>query len=49
MPGFDLSSAPGDISHAAPLLGGDNEQVFIDFLGLSEKDYDACKAREALS
>jgi crotonobetainyl-CoA:carnitine CoA-transferase CaiB-like acyl-CoA transferase len=36
MPAFDLSLTPGDISHAAPLLGGDNDIVFREFLGLTE-------------
>jgi len=33
MPAFDLSSTPGDISHAAPLLGADNDVVLGEFLG----------------
>ena len=32
MPAFDLSATPGDICHAAPLLGGDNDKVFGEFL-----------------
>ena len=32
MPAFDLSATPGDICHAAPLLGGDNAKVFGEFL-----------------
>jgi hypothetical protein len=36
MPAFDLSLTPGDIRHAAPLLGGDNDIVFREFLGLTE-------------
>jgi crotonobetainyl-CoA:carnitine CoA-transferase CaiB-like acyl-CoA transferase len=32
MPAFDLSSTPGDISHAAPLLGSDNDVVFREIL-----------------
>ena len=31
-PGFDLSRTPGDITKAAPLLGGDNEFVFENML-----------------
>ncbi len=49
MPGFDLSATPGDIRHAAPILGGDNEVVFKDFLGLSEDEFDAYAAREAFN
>ncbi|MDH3581133.1 MAG: CoA transferase, partial [Hyphomicrobiales bacterium] len=49
MPGFDLSSTPADISHAAPLLGGDNDVVFKDFLGLGEDEFDAYAAKEAFN
>ena len=49
MPGFDLSSTPGDIAHAAPILGGDNDVVFKDFLGLSEAEFDAYAAKEAFN
>ncbi len=45
--GFDLSETPGNVSHAAPLLGGDNELVFKEFLGLSDSEYETFKAREA--
>ena len=49
MPGFDLSSTPGDITHAAPILGGDNDVVFKDFLGLSEDEFDTYAAKEAFN
>jgi benzylsuccinate CoA-transferase BbsF subunit len=49
MPGFDLSSAPGDIRHAAPLLGGDNETVFGEFLGLRKSELDAFAAEGAFN
>ena len=49
MPGFDLSSTPGDITHAAPVLGGDNDVVFKDFLGLSQAEFDAYAAKEAFN
>jgi crotonobetainyl-CoA:carnitine CoA-transferase CaiB-like acyl-CoA transferase len=49
MPGFDLSSTPGDITHAAPILGGDNDVVFKNFLGLSEDEFDTYAAKEAFS
>ena len=49
MPGFDLSSTPGDIAHAAPILGGDNDVVFKDFLGLSEDEFDTYAAKEAFN
>ena len=49
MPGFDLSSTPGDITHAAPILGGDNDVVFKDFLGMSEDEFDTYAAKEAFN
>jgi len=49
MPGFDLSLTPGDISQAAPLLGGDNDVVFKDFLGFSEDEFEAYAAKEAFN
>lgn len=49
MPGFDLSATPGDITHAAPLLGGDNDTVFKNFLGLSDDEFDAYAGEEAFN
>lgn len=49
MPGFDLASTPGDISHAAPLLGGDNETVFRKFLGLDREEFESYAAEEAFN
>jgi crotonobetainyl-CoA:carnitine CoA-transferase CaiB-like acyl-CoA transferase len=49
MPGFDLSATPGDVAHVAPILGGDNDVVFKDFLGLSEAEFDAYAAKEAFN
>ncbi|MDP6688247.1 MAG: CoA transferase, partial [Alphaproteobacteria bacterium] len=40
-PGFDLSLTPGEITGAAPLLGGDNDHVFRDLLGLGDDEYEA--------
>lgn len=39
MPAFDLSETPGDITSAAPTLGADNEKVFRELVGLTEKEY----------
>jgi crotonobetainyl-CoA:carnitine CoA-transferase CaiB-like acyl-CoA transferase len=39
-PGFDLLDTPGDVMSAAPLLGGDNEHVYRDCLGLTEAELD---------
>lgn len=36
---FDLSDTPGDVMAAAPLIGADNELVFQEFLGMTEKQY----------
>jgi crotonobetainyl-CoA:carnitine CoA-transferase CaiB-like acyl-CoA transferase len=49
MPGFDLSATPGDVTHAAPCLGGDNDTVFKHFLGLSEEEFNAYAGKNALS
>jgi benzylsuccinate CoA-transferase BbsF subunit len=40
-PGFDLEEAPGDIVGPAPCLGGDNEFVFRELVGISEADMEA--------
>ncbi len=47
--GFDLSKTPGEVFHAAPLLGADNEFVFKELLGLTEHEYEAFKARAAFN
>jgi len=47
-PAFDLSDTPGDITAAGPVLGADNERVFRDFLGLSEDEFNAVRAKGAL-
>jgi crotonobetainyl-CoA:carnitine CoA-transferase CaiB-like acyl-CoA transferase len=44
-PGFDLTETPGDIVGPAPCLGGDNEFVFRDLLGLAEAEYETYKER----
>lgn len=49
MPGFDLSSTPGDVTRAAPLLGGDNRFVFEDLLGLDRQELDAYEKAGALN
>jgi crotonobetainyl-CoA:carnitine CoA-transferase CaiB-like acyl-CoA transferase len=49
MPGFDLSETPGNITHAAPLLGGDNEHVFKEFLGMSEAEFKEFEAQGAFN
>jgi benzylsuccinate CoA-transferase BbsF subunit len=49
LPGFDLSDTPGDVYHAAPLLGGDNDFVFKELVGLSGEEYELFAAREAFN
>ena len=44
-PGFDLSEVPGDVTAAGPLLGADNEVVYREFLGLTEKEFEDYSAR----
>lgn len=39
MVSYQLSETPGRIRQAAPCLGQDNEQVFLEWLGLSRKEY----------
>jgi crotonobetainyl-CoA:carnitine CoA-transferase CaiB-like acyl-CoA transferase len=47
-PAFDLSETPGDITAAAPLLGGDNELVLREFLGLTADEIESLRAQGAL-
>lgn len=35
-----MIGAPGDIAHAAPVLGGDNDIVFKQTLDLAEKPHE---------
>ncbi len=47
MPGFQLDRTPGTVTSAAPLLGGDNELVFREWLGLSEVEFESFRERGA--
>jgi crotonobetainyl-CoA:carnitine CoA-transferase CaiB-like acyl-CoA transferase len=47
-PAFELSETPGDITASGPVLGADNERVYRDFLGLSEEEFNACRANGAM-
>ncbi len=47
-PGFDLSATPGDITSPAPLLGGDNETVYREFLGLDEAEFESLRSKGAI-
>jgi len=46
-PAFELSATPGDITRAAPTLGGDNDHVFRELLGLSADELAAYQAAGA--
>lgn len=48
MPAFDLSATPGDVRSAAPVLGGDNEMVFGELLGLGREEYERYRAEGAM-
>src|SRR5712692_1420445 len=40
MVSYELSQTPGSIRRAAPCIGADNEEVFIDWLGLKQNEYE---------
>ena len=40
MVSYDLSETPGRVRGAAPCLGADNEEVFIEWLGLARSEYE---------
>ncbi len=46
-PAFDLAATPGEITGPAPLLGGDNDIVFKEFLGMTKEEFDAYAGRNA--
>ncbi len=37
---YELSQTPGRVRRAAPCLGADNEEVFIDWLGIPREQYE---------
>lgn len=47
-PAFELSETPGDITASGPVLGADNERVFREFLGLSDDEFNALRAKGAM-
>jgi crotonobetainyl-CoA:carnitine CoA-transferase CaiB-like acyl-CoA transferase len=49
MVSYDLSETPGRVRNAAPCLGADNEEVFIEWLGLSRSEYEELAAAGAFS
>jgi crotonobetainyl-CoA:carnitine CoA-transferase CaiB-like acyl-CoA transferase len=48
-PPFVLSETPGEVTRPALTLGGDNETVFRDFLGLTAEEYAAYEAAGAFA
>lgn len=46
---YDLSDTPGDVTSAAPLIGADNDFVFKELLGISERKYADYLARGAFA
>jgi crotonobetainyl-CoA:carnitine CoA-transferase CaiB-like acyl-CoA transferase len=40
MVSYQLSETPGGIRRGAPCLGADNRTVFVEWLGLSEREYE---------
>src|SRR5262249_4025724 len=40
MVSYELSETPGRVRNAAPCLGADNEEVFVEWLGLSPREYE---------
>ncbi|HEY3026102.1 MAG TPA: CoA transferase [Pyrinomonadaceae bacterium] len=49
MVSYDLSKTPGRVRGAAPCLGADNEEVFIEWLGLARSEYEELRAKGAFS
>jgi crotonobetainyl-CoA:carnitine CoA-transferase CaiB-like acyl-CoA transferase len=49
MVSYDLSETPGRVRNAAPCLGADNKEVFVEWLGLSRSEYEELVAAGAFS
>jgi len=49
MVSYELSETPGSVRSAAPCLGADNEEVFIEWLGLSPREYEELSKQGAFS
>src|SRR3989475_3286169 len=49
MVSYELSETPGSVRSAAPCLGADNEEVFIEWLGLSRREYEELLEQGAFS
>src|SRR5437588_451855 len=49
MVSYELSETPGSVRRAAPCLGADNEEVFIDWLGMKRNEFEELLDRGAFS
>src|SRR5882672_4607788 len=49
MVSYELSESPGRVRNAAPCIGADNEEVFVEWLGLSRSEYEELCERGAFS
>lgn len=49
MVSYELSETPGSVRGAAPCLGADNEEVFMEWLGLSRREYEDVSKQGAFS
>ncbi len=49
MVSYELNETPGSVRRAAPCLGADNEEVFIEWLGLSPQEYEEFREQGAFS
>jgi len=49
MVSYELNETPGRVRGAAPCLGADNEEVFIEWLGLSRCEYEELSEHGAFS
>ena len=49
MVSYELSESPGRVRNAAPCLGADNQEVFVEWLGLSGSEYEELVAAGAFS
>lgn len=49
MVSYELSETPGSVRGPAPCLGADNEEVFVEWLGLSRGEYEQFSEQGAFS
>jgi len=49
MVSYELSETPGRVRGAAPCLGAHNKEVFVEWLGITEHEYQELVAQGAFS